>query len=321
MKTKVVAHIDPSICSFNLGDGIISDAVSSVISDVYPLGQIVRIPSQDSWWLGAYRVFKNSCISFVGGTNLLNSNMPAYRQWKISPKDLAFKNQIVLLGVGWWQYQGGVNRYTKFMYKNILSDSYIHSVRDEYTEKKLKSIGIDNVINTGCPTLWALDEEHCSEIPRDKADAVVFTITDYRPDESADRKLINYLLSVYESVYLWPQGHLDTSYLEKIWDGKWTGRIEVLGSSLHSFDSLLASRSEIDYVGTRLHGGIRAMQHKRRSIILEVDNRAREKAAQFGLITCPRDDIELLESLVSGKIETRILLPTDAIANWKRQFR
>ena len=62
----------------------------------------------------------------------------------------------------------------------ILDSTYLHSVRDSYTEKKLKQIGIDNVINTSCPTMWRLTEEFCSHIPCKKQDTVVTTITDYR---------------------------------------------------------------------------------------------------------------------------------------------
>ena len=100
---NLIAHIDPSICSLNIGDFIISDAVGGVFDEIFKYCQVAKIPSQDSWWRGSYRVLKNADISLVGGTNLLSSNMPFYRQWKISPLDIPFKNEIVLLGVGWWQ--------------------------------------------------------------------------------------------------------------------------------------------------------------------------------------------------------------------------
>ena len=66
-----------------------------------------------------------------------------------------------------------------FLLKILLSKTYLHSVRDEYTKDMLERIGIKNVINTGCPTMWSLTEEHCKQIPIKKSNSVVFTITDY----------------------------------------------------------------------------------------------------------------------------------------------
>lgn len=318
---KLIAHIDPSICSLNLGDYIISDAVDDVSEQVFNKYQVAKIPSQDSWWRGSYRVLKNADISLVGGTNLLSSNMPFYRQWKISPIDIPFKNEIILLGVGWWQYQGDMNFYTKFLYKKLLSSSYIHSVRDNYTKNKLSEIGLDNVLNTGCPTMWSLDSKHCEKINKNKANSVVATITDYRPDPESDVRFINVLINRYKKVYIWPQGHLDPEYLSAIWQSHWGESILILNRSLRDFDRLLSTEDDLDYVGTRLHAGIRALQYGHRSIILEVDNRAKEKAKTFGLITCERSDSSKIDDLIAGEFETNIILPSEDIAAWKEQFK
>ena len=48
----------------------------------------------------------------------------------------------------------------------------------------------------------------------------------------------------------------------------------------------------IDYVGTRLHAGIRALQHKKRTIIIGIDNRAIEKAKDFNLTVIDRKNIK-----------------------------
>ena len=53
---------------------------------------------------------------------------------------------------------------------------------DEYTKKKLESMGIRNVINTGCATLWQLTPDFCAGIPSHSASEAVTTLTDYRRD-------------------------------------------------------------------------------------------------------------------------------------------
>src|SRR5690606_19316855 len=92
-------------------------------------------------------------------------------QWKVGIKDLSvLRHKVVLLGVGWWQYQEKpVSTYSKMMYRSLFSKRYLHAVRDNYTAQKLAEIGIKNVINTGCPTVWGLDEPHCSQINPKKA--------------------------------------------------------------------------------------------------------------------------------------------------------
>ncbi|WP_185157812.1 polysaccharide pyruvyl transferase family protein [Klebsiella pneumoniae] len=102
------------------------------------------------------------------------------------------------------------------IFTKILSNEHLHSVRDQYTADMLKSIGITNVINTGCPTMWDLSKEHCEKIPHRKADNVITTITDYNTDVQSDKNMLDLLLSKYDSVYLWLQGDGDLKFLKEI---------------------------------------------------------------------------------------------------------
>lgn len=63
---------------------------------------------------------------------------------------------------------------------------------------------------------------------------------------------------------------------------------KLLTPNMEVFDELVETTVSLDFVGTRLHAGIRVLQHKRRSIILGIDNRAPEKAIGFNLPVCPR---------------------------------
>ncbi|EGQ8807481.1 polysaccharide pyruvyl transferase family protein [Vibrio parahaemolyticus] len=320
MKSQVIAHIDPSICSLNIGDHIISDAVKEKINEIFPSKQIVPVQSQDSMFVGTYRVFKYSELSLVGGTNLLSGNMPFYRQWKISPIDLFFKNEIVLMGVGWWQYQPKINFYTKWLLRSILSKKYIHSVRDDYTKNMLNSIGFDNVINTSCATMWDLTKEHCEKIPKEKSDSVIFTITDYLPDHSNDIAMIKTLKNYYKRVVFWPQGHKDISYFKELSSIESSlSKVEVLNPNLDEFNQFL-DKNNVDFVGTRLHAGIRALQKLKRTIIVSIDNRAKEKSKDFNLITVERGDISGLENLINENLNQEIVIPADAILQWRSQF-
>ena len=71
-----------------------------------------------------------------------------------------------------------IDAYTKKFYKTLLSDEYLHSVRDEMTKKRLNSIGIENVLNTACPTMWSLTPSRQLEISSKRSKNVVTSITD-----------------------------------------------------------------------------------------------------------------------------------------------
>src|SRR5699024_1450593 len=147
--------------------------------------------------------------------------------------------------------------------------------------QKLKSIGIDNVVNTGCPTLWNLTADHCNEIPTNKSKVVVATITDYMQDTERDSFMLNTLKKQYESVFIWLQGSNDFNYFNSF-DNDIKEGIQIIPANLSLYNNFLDTH-DCDFVGTRLHAGIRAMQKKKRTIILSVDNRAREMGRDFNL--------------------------------------
>jgi hypothetical protein len=311
-----IALFDPSIASANLGDQIIQDAVHRELTDLLPLEQIITVPTQEVISRISIRRAMQASHRLVGGTNLLSARMRQYKQWQINLLQSFSLHDVTLMGVGWWQYQGKPDFYTKAILRNVLSRQRLHSVRDEYTRKKLASIGIENVLNTGCPTMWRLTPDHCKRIPASKADAVVLTLTDYHPDPINDTRLIDSLKKHYATVYFWPQGSGDVNYFNSLRRND----LKVLRPSLAAYDELLRDAKSLDFVGTRLHGGVRAMQHLRRSLVVSVDNRAKEISADTGLPIAARDACDAIEEWIQQPKECSIIMDWAAISNWKFQL-
>lgn len=317
---KKVVLYDPGVSSMNLGDKVISEAAKEqlefILKDSFSTEVSTHLPM--SWYY--MRSLKEADYKFVLGSNLLKSTFFGLkRQWDINLKLSKIIGPCILVGAGWWQYGNKPNLYTKTLLKTILSKDYIHSVRDEYTEQVLKSMGINNVINTSCATMWDLTREHCVMIKKEKSEKVVFTITDYNKDIEKDTFMINTLVSNYKKVYFWPQGIEDFNYFTEISKNN-KDKIEVLTPSLDSFNGTL-KEGDIDYVGTRLHAGIRALQNKVRSLIISIDNRALEKNKSFRLPILKREEINKLETIINNEILTDINIPVENIQRWKLQFK
>ena len=313
-----ITLFDTFICSKNLGDSIIMDSVNDEINKIFPESMIMYTQTHEKISHPTYSIVKQSNFSFIGGTNLISSNMNYYKQWKINLIDSFFLKDIILMGVGWWQYQKEANFYTRYLLKSVLNQNFLHSVRDSYTENKFKKIGFNNIINTSCPTMWKLNEEHCQAIPSDKAETVVTTLTDYNKDSNHDKKLIELLIKSYKKVYFWPQGLTDIKYLNTLGLSEF---LKILPAKVESYNAVLKNEKSIDFVGTRLHAGIRALQNKRRTIIVAIDNRAFEKAKDFNIKICPRDDLTMLKETIYSNFQTIIKLPFENISRWKSQFK
>jgi polysaccharide pyruvyl transferase WcaK-like protein len=310
--------LDTAVCTENLGDFIIMDAVREQINEIFPNAMVLHTATHEKISQPTYHMAKQSDFSFVGGTNLISSNMNIYNQWKINLIDSLYLKNIILMGVGWWQYQKDANFYTRYLLKSVLSHDLFHSVRDSYAEIMLKKAGFNNVINTSCPTMWRLTEEHCKSIPRGKAESVVATLTDYNKNTNQDFAMIKLLSECYSKVYIWPQGSWDFDYICQLGLSKYA---EILPPKLETYNAILQTDKAIDFVGTRLHAGIRALQNKRRTIIIGIDNRAIEKAKDFNIIVCPRDDMNKLRKLINSDFDTRVNLPMSNIDRWKNQFK
>ena len=316
---KKIIYYNPAISSMNKGDEIIEESCKKYLAEVVDKNSFIveictHLPLLNYYlrWIG------EPDISFVLGSNLLGGKMDRIvKQWFLLPHNTKQLKNIVLMGVGWRVYNEKPNFYTKRLYKKLFSNGFVHSVRDEYTKSILNSIGITNVINTGCPTMWSLTKEHCARIPCKKSDAVIFTLTDYSKNKERDISLINTLRHNYKKIYFWVQGVKDESYLKTLSPN--CEDITIIPPKLDSFSRVLKS-VDCDYVGTRLHAGIKAMQCGRRSIIIAIDNRALELERDYNIVCIHADEMDKLDLKIKSEFSTDIRINEDNIKTWLAQF-
>ena len=313
--TRGVYVFDTAIASNNLGDAIIMDAVWGVFHEIFGRdARPPRIATHTYMSRHTYGTLGDCELAIVGGTNILKSHMFVRANWRLRPYDMFFIKNVVLLGVGWQQYQRrDTDVFSRLLFSRILSRTFVHSVRDEYTLAKMHR-QVKNIAYTACPTLWPLNAARCSKIPTTKAPAVIVSLTYYRPDP-ADTGLIELLRNEYETVYFWCQQDSDREYLAGLKVGTALETID----DLDAYDRLLET-GRVDVIGTRLHGGIRALQRGCRALILAVDNRALELARSTGIPVVDRRDMDTIRGWIRASPQVSITLPWEAIDAWKRQF-
>ncbi|MFS1953049.1 polysaccharide pyruvyl transferase family protein [Vibrio breoganii] len=308
---------DPSLSTSNVGDEIISESVQRELRDIFPETQFLRVSTHYTRSRYISKKANSTDLSIVGGSNLLSPKMLRYRQFKFSFYDLIKTRELLLMGVGWQYYQDQIDFLARYFYRNNLNEKYLHSVRDQYTLERLKSIGVENVINTGCPTMWRLTKDHCKKIKKEKSSKVVVTLTDYSRDFDKDKNLFSILLDNYDEIYFWPQGLGDIEYIDNLGV---KGKVTLIPPRLHDYNCFL-DNNDCDYIGTRLHGGIKALQKSKRTIIIGIDNRANEKKKDFNICVVKRSDIDTLDDIINSSLEMNISINSKQIEVFKSQFK
>lgn len=323
-----IIMFDTSIASDNIGDEIIMNSVYKEMSQIFeqymvlkhsthtPIMHLFQLLSKSD---PAFRYYSDAKYKFIGGSNIFKPTLRVRRaDWNINAFDSRFYKGAITIGCGSsFGSSFQTDKYTKSLYKKILNADYYHSVRDDKTKMFLESLGL-KAINTGCVTLWSLTKEHCNQIPKTKGNKAVFTLTGYKSDVENDKKLVDIITQNYEDVYFWPQSIGDMAYYKSL-IGTDTN-IKILNPNLHAFENLL-DQGDVDYIGTRLHGGICAMQHKCRSIIISIDNRAEDMNEKNNLRCIKRENIgSELNSRINGNEATSINVDFEMIQKWKEQF-
>ncbi len=328
-KMKKLVEFDTAIGTSNLGDEIILRSLEDELEFLFERCFVMKWGTHTKNLPFIRYIFESQKIQFaydadykiIMGTNLLSRNLIRTQpQWVIGGMDTWLYQDSILAGVGTTYKKGKVSKYSEKIYKKILRRDFYHSVRDEESKEMLESMGF-MAINTGCPTLWRLTKEFCEQIPVNKSDRVVFSLSGYmeQRDPNYDRKLLEILERNYNKLYFWCQTSWDENYLDSFKDMDFISDIPRV-YSLKQYGDLL-KEGNIDYVGTRLHGGIFALQNKVRTIVISIDHRARGFNETNNLTICERKDIsDKLEDMINGEVVANIKLREKEILRWKEQF-
>ena len=307
---KIVVF-DPAYETQNAGDQIISAAAQKIPG--LGLNDVERVTTHRLLNSKERKLVSDADMVILSGTNALSSRMEKFGQWLIDP-DLALRmrNKLLLLGVGWWQYQQPPNAYTRVLLRQLLTNKMTHSCRDQYTSDRISALGVNNLM-TGCPTMWDLAPD--CQAPLGRNSRAVITVTDYKqstPD--VDQRWIAVVKEKYAEVDLVGMGPGDESYFNRLGISGVTWR--GLGT-----DVLDISLPGADFVGTRLHAGVRSLQIGQPSLILAVDNRAREISRTTGLNVVDRSDTLGTYRAIHGETAPRELtMDRAAIDRWLREF-
>lgn len=264
---KKALLLDTSIGTSNVGDNIIMECVEKelapILANMFVFHLPTHVPAFHSYaiWRNSFAVqnYATCDYKFIGGSNILAKDMRThYPQWNVNIFNCKPLANSVCIGVGAGAGEH-TDAYTTHLYRKILSHSYYHSVRDERSKRYVEDVLGLKAINTGCATMWALTPDFCAQIPAKKADNVVFTLTARAKADPRDQMLIDTLKREYDRVSFWIQGDKDEAYFNMFSN---TDGIEVIPPHKAAYEAVLM-RNNIEYVGTRLHGGIYALRHKK----------------------------------------------------------
>lgn len=311
--------IDSALKTRNAGDAIIMHFVNKQLSELWPEYDFYRVPKHGF----AYTIdteYENT-VKILCGTNALATDSDYDCSFALSYNPRQYYQSVLLLAVGMAHFDrlSTFNSSTRRLLKTILTPNMLHSVRDSNTVKHLNAAGIQNVVNTSCVTMWDLTQDFCQTIPTEKSVDVLTTITDYDFDPRQDQYMLTTLSGEYKNVYLWLQGSQDLAKASSL-DLK--PNVHFINDGFSGLERFVKEHDDIDYFGTRLHCGIYCLNHGIRSMVVEVDNRARDIALDTNLPTVHRSNLqEQMVSLIREARKTSIVLPTENIRLWKEQFK
>jgi polysaccharide pyruvyl transferase WcaK-like protein len=311
--------------STNLGDLMIRKAIDEIIGDLFPQATLEAISSHQYPNASDIACAQAADLVLVAGTNLLSSHVLEYDQWKLAPDPQHYAEppnlRAVLLGAGWWQYQDDPDLITRHYYRRLLHPHLPHAMRDGYSAQRLSACGVNNIINTSCPTLWKLNGHNTRR--RSEHKRCLFCLTDYHPDYEMDNQLISVLIEKYpQGLIFFPQGSHDETYAFSLPAfRRYSSSIQCLPHDINAFYHIV-DQGNIDYIGTRLHAGTYCLQQGLPSLILAMDNRSWEISKDTNLPVVKRGDWDGLNIwLTGGPPDRNIILPLKNISVWKEQLK
>ncbi len=311
---------NPMIGSDNTGDEIIMKSIDSQMDCLSLSGQRIDIPSHYYQGRLGRKYQKDAAFTIAAGSNMLGFQGYLRRQWKVSDLDLIFgKNKTLLFGVGWQSYHTRAGLFNKISLRRLLDIDGPHSVRDQFTADKLHSLGFSNVYNTGCPTMWELGGVQEKINLNKRSQRVIYTITNYNKDISREVGWLTKLRNFYKELIFWPQSFEDVAYHEEI-----EQNIELkptkLECNLASFEAELL-KGDLDYIGTRLHAGVFAMQKGNNALINAIDNRAYEISKDTNLPIFNFTNLEAIDKFALRDTVLSLNLDHSTILKFQEAFR
>jgi polysaccharide pyruvyl transferase WcaK-like protein len=310
----MIVVVDPGAATTNLGDKIISAAIErELITPLAAAGlEVKRVPMHGQLTDDQRDLIVGADDVIVSGTNLLSDHMRFRRSWQWDRSEIELTTgKLTMFGVGWWQYQRTGIDPLSARWLRRLSGTHSWAVRDTYSAARLERAGV-RADHTTCPTLWSCELQR---LPGQES-RVVVTLTDYNQERAADEQLVRILGDRFDEVAYWPQGPGDAKYLASL-DG--VAPEQILEPTLMAFDNALLA-GETAYVGLRLHGGIRAIQLGVPSLVLSVDNRAREISRSVGLVAPSRFALTDIKRDIRSGREQALAIPAARIEEWVAEW-
>ena len=311
--------------SDNLGDLIISEDIRRILADLFPKENFIPVSPHLPFASKEKQIINSANFVFVGGSNILTSDIRHFP--RLSPEKIkgfylfpGFKN-LVLIGTGWNRYDTKPDWATRIFYRKILHRKLLHSLRDQYSANHLQSARIANLLFTGCPTTWNLDPYFRNSF--EAKHPILCTLTDYNRNVDQDNQLLYNVVEYSNSItYFYPQGSEDISYLQSLtFYQNNKSKFKSLPRCYNHFKDII-SDGRLNYIGTRLHAGIKCLQHKIPSLIIGIDNRAWEMGQDLSLPVVARNETSIIGHWVEKKRATStIKLPYENIKKWKDQFQ
>jgi len=289
--TKVIL-LNPALGSTNLGDHVIANAIKSLFED-WNIPFFAELSTHRQWTGDEVKIAKEADSFILGGSNLLTTSLfpISHTQWKIGLTELRIlRNKTILFGPGWRKNEGDITAFTSRLYALLMAKAAPQLVRDSVSKTRLLKTG-RKIVNSSCPTLFRIQEveENLNCIGNT---TVVVALSGNIKNVVQDKKILSIATSNFKTVKLFPQGIYDPKhpeYSDEVYYRELGLDFEVIGSSLEDFSQELVSGSH--YFGTRLHGGIFAMQHGNPSTIIDVDTRARNIFVGSGYDVLQREDL------------------------------
>lgn len=292
----------------NVGDFLIRDRAKKLLSFIREDRNLIEYPSWKSLDNNLEEVNNSKAIIIMGGPGISSNVYPNVFPLATNLDDI--KVPIILLGTGSYVYP------LSYIYKYKLSDDskkFINkckfvSVRDNTTKNILLSNGIKNVVMTGCPAWYDINElDKDLNIPRSLNNIVLSTpqkkvffpqfielVKKIKNNFPNSNLIITFNRGYKEDKYT---NSRESRYMTYYFDilNKMDLKIVDLSSDLDKFLSHL----EYDiHIGYRLHTHINFISNKKPSYLLSEDSRSYGHCKTLSLPIFRASKDSLIESLL-----------------------